>query len=156
MNYTALFQAIGLCFASVLIEAAGTTKSGKAWFESLKKPPFSLPFKVWYIVGGLYYIICGVIAYRLFTIPDNGVLVRLLPLGLMMLANGIGNFLLFRLRSLAGLYISLFPFSLILLILYIQLLRTDEISSWVLLPYMIWLIYDFYYMNALWKLNKRK
>jgi tryptophan-rich sensory protein len=154
MNYTALFQAIGLCFVFVLIEAAGTTKSGKIWFENLKKPRFSLPFMVWYIVGGLYYVICGIIAYRIFAAPDTELLLRLLPLGLMMLANGTGNFLLFRLRSVAWFYISLFPFTAILLFLYVQLLQTDKISSWVLLPYIIWLIYDFYYLHALWKLNK--
>ena len=156
MNYTALLQAVVLCFLSVLFEAAGTTKSGKVWFENLKKPSFSLPFKVWYIVGGLYYIICGIIAYRLFAIQDNDFLLRLFPLVLMMLANGIGNFLLFRLRSLIWFYISLFPFTLILLVLYIQLLQTDKISSWVLLPYMLWLIYDFYYLHSMWKLNKDK
>ena len=154
MNYTALVQAIGLCLVSVLIEAAGTTKSGKAWLENLKKPRLSLPFTVWYLVGGLYYIICGTIAYRLFAIPGEGVVMRLLPLGLMMLANGAGNFLLFRLRSLAGFYYSLFPFTVIILILYFQLLSIDIISSWVLLPYMLWLVYDFYYLHALWKLNE--
>lgn len=154
MNYTALIQTIGLCLASVLFEVAGTTKSGKLWFENLKMPAYSLPFTIWYIVGGLYYVICGIIAYRLFAMPGNELFVRLVPLGLMMLTNGMGNFLLFRLRSLAWFYFSLFPFTIILLYLYIQLLQTDMISSWVLLPYLIWLIYDFYYLHTLWKLNK--
>jgi benzodiazapine receptor len=155
MNYSALFYTIIFCLVSVLIEAIGTTKSGKIWFENLEKPSFSLPFTVWYLVGGLYYLICGIIAYRLFVIPDADFL-RLFPLGLMMLANGIGNYLLFRLKSLFWFYISLFPFALILIILFLQLLQIDKISSWVLLPYMIWLIYDFYYLHALWKLNRNK
>ena len=154
MNYTALFETLGLCLVSVLIEAAGTTRSGKIWWEALKQPPYSISLKIWYVVGGLYYLICGVIAYRLFNMEGDDVFLRLLPLGLMMLVNGAGNFLLFRLRSLKGFYLSLYPFTVIIIILYVQLLKIDTTSSWVLLPYMIWLIYDFYYLHAIWKLNR--
>lgn len=154
MNYTALFQAIGLCLISVLIETAGTTKSGRIWFENLKMPRFSLSFKVWYFVGGLYYIICGIIAYRIFAGSGTEFWPQITALSLMMLMNGAGNFLLFRLRSLKWFYLSLFPFTIVLLALYILLLQTDIFSSWVLMPYIIWLIYDFYYLHALWNLNR--
>ena len=66
MNYFALLMAVGLCLVSVLFEALGTSKQGKAWFEHLHQPKYSFSFWVWYIIGGLYYIICGIIAYRIF------------------------------------------------------------------------------------------
>jgi tryptophan-rich sensory protein len=154
MDYTALFKALAICLASILFEAAGTTRDGKVWFESLKKPPYSLPFKIWYIVGGLYYIICGTIAYRLFA-NSSDLSAEIILLAIMMLLNGAGNFLLFRLRSLKAFHLCMYPFTLLTLTLYILLLRKDTVSSWILLLYLIWLIYDFYYLYALWKTNKK-
>lgn len=155
MDYAALFKAIGVCLISVIFEALGTSKEGKIWFENLKKPKYSFPFWMWYIVGFLFYIICGLIAYRIFIYSNsNEYLLSLLLLMVMMFGNGLTNFILFRIRSLNLYYFSIFPFCIILILLYLQLRRFDIISSWILLPYLIWGIYDIYLLHSLWKLNK--
>src|SRR5882672_6522596 len=101
MDWTALLKTLGLCSISVIIEAISATKDGKKWFESLKQPRFALPFPVWYFIGGLYYIICGTIAYRLFQSQESPHFsLTLLLLVLMMLANALPNFFLFKQKSL--------------------------------------------------------
>jgi tryptophan-rich sensory protein len=66
MNWTALFMTLGLGILSIIFEILGMSKQGKIWFESLRQPKLSFPFWVWYIIGGPYYIICGIISYRIF------------------------------------------------------------------------------------------
>jgi translocator protein len=154
MDWTAVLETAGLCLIFVIIEAFTASKDGKKWFESLKQPRFALPFPVWYLVGGLYYIMCAVIAYRLFlNTQSSHFYLTMALLVLMMIGNALPNIFLFKQRSLRRFYLSGIPFAIILTALYIQLLRVDVFSSWVLFPYFIWLIYDYYYFRNLLKLN---
>ena len=154
MNKDAIILTVALCLGSMILELFGTSKNGKKWFESLKQPKYSFPFFVWYFVGGLYYLMCGIIAYRLFAgkINNNFIVVMILLI-LMMLFNGLTNFLLFKAKSIRLFYYSIYPFSLIVMTLFALLIGTDRISAWILFPYLVWLIYDSYYFRGLWKLN---
>ena len=154
MNYWILFQTFLFCLVFIIIEAFTASKKGMEWFATLKQPRFALPFQVWYLIGGVYYLICGTIAYRLFLNKDSSHFkLTLLLLILMMLGNALPNFFLLKQKSLRKFYLSGIPFAITLAALYFQLLRVDVFSSWVLLPYFIWLIYDFYYFHNLMKLN---
>ncbi len=157
MNYSVLIQTFLFCSIFIIIEAFTVSKKGKQWFESLKQPRFALPFSAWYFIGGLYYLICGTIAYRLFQDKESGHFkLTLLLLVLMMLGNALPNLFLFKQKSLRKFYLSGIPFSIILAALYFQLLMVDTFSSWILFPYFLWLIYDFYYFHNLMKLNNNK
>lgn len=154
MDWTALFKTIGLCLISIVIEAVSATKDGKSWFENLKQPTTSFPFSVWYLVGGLYYLICGVIAYRTFHISETVFSLPIILLTLIMLTNGLTNFILFKLQSLKLFYQVLFPFLLLFGSLMVVLFPNDKISFWLASLYLLWLAYDLYYFRALWKANE--
>jgi tryptophan-rich sensory protein len=156
MDWIALLKTIGLCLLSIVLEAASATKDGKAWFESLKQPRSSFPFSVWYLVGGLYYLICGVIAYRIFHSAHTVFSPPIILLALMMLVNGLTNFVLFKLKSLRLFYWSLYPFLLLLIGLMATLFPADKISFYLAGLYFLWLCYDLYYFHALWKTNEYK
>src|SRR5215213_1310408 len=108
MDYRAFIVAVVICIASVIFEALGTSKKGKEWFEKLRQPKLSFPFWVWYIIGGMYYIICGVIAYRIFSRREHPYfLAAFILLVAMMFLNGMTNFLLFKWRSVKAFYFSI-------------------------------------------------
>lgn len=153
MDWIALLKTIGLCLISIVLEAVSATKEGKTWFENLKQPKSSFPFSVWYLVGGLYYIICGVIAYRLFHASEAAFSLPILLLTLIMLMNGLTNFILFKLKSLKLFYWVLYPFFLLFMGLMIILFPSDKLSFWIASLYLLWLCYDLYYFRALWKAN---
>jgi tryptophan-rich sensory protein len=154
MDWTALLKTIGLCLISIAIEAASATKDGKTWFEHLNQPKVSFPFSVWYLVGGLYYLICGVIAYRTFHTSDTLFSPPIILLTLMMLMNGFTNFILFKLQSLKLFYWALYPFFLLFMSLMVVLFPNDKLSFWLASLYLLWLCYDLYYFRALWKSNE--
>ena len=156
MDWTALLKTIALCLLSIVIEAASATKEGKTWFENLKQPQSSFPFSVWYLVGGLYYLICGVIAYRTFHASSTIFSLPIILLALMMLVNGLTNFVLFKLKSLKLFYWSLYPFALLLISLMVTVFPDDKISFWLASLYFLWLCYDLYYFRTLWKINEHE
>ena len=144
MNWTALYLTLGLCLVSIIIEAVSFTKEGKRWFEQLQQPKFSIPLSVWYVVGGLYYLICGTIAYRQFDHSSNTFSLPVILLVTIMLINVLSNFVLFKWRSLKLFFLALFPFIILFTWLCLILFQTDKTSFWLAGIYLLWLIYDVY------------
>lgn len=154
MYWSALLRAIGVCLISITIEAISATKEGRQWFESLKRPKYSFTFRVWYIVGALYYILFGMIAYRQFALGKNFSSISIVLLVLVMFINGLSNFILFKFRSIKWFYLIIYPFALLLAVLIIVLSSNDMVSAILASLYFIWLFFDLYYIHNMWKLNK--
>lgn len=154
MDWIALLKTVGLCLISIIIEAVSATKDGKKWFENLRQPKYSFSFSFWYIIGGLYYIICGIIAYRQFHSSTDIFTLPIILLTLIMVINGLSNFILFKFRSLKMFYLVLYPFIALFIGLIILLIQTDKISAGLASIYLAWLAYDLYYFLNLWRLNK--
>ena len=153
MDWTAFLKTIGLCLVSVLIEAVSATKKGRLWFNQLKRPKYSFSLHVWYFVGAVYYIIFGIIAYRQFSRNLNIFSTSIILLALVMILNGLGNFIILKYQSLKWFYLVIYPFGLLLLTLIIVLTGSDKLSALLASIYFLWLIYDLYYGYSIWKLN---
>lgn len=153
MDWTALLKTIGLCLVSILIEGISATKEGRLWFDKLKRPKYSFSLRIWYFVGAAYYIIFGIIAYRQFSRGIDFVSAPIILLALVMVLNGLGNFIIFKYRSIKWFYLVIYPFGLLLLSLIIVLMPYDKLSALLTSAYFLWLIYDLYYGYNLWKLN---
>ncbi len=155
MDWPALLKTICLCLISIIIEAFSASKAGKKWFEKLIQPKYSFSLSLWYIVGGVYYIICGIISYRLFHTQSDIFTLPVILLALIMIFNGLGNFILFKFRSLKWFYLVVYPFALLLAVLVAVLFQADKFSAMLASVYLAWLVYDLYYLRNLWKLNYR-
>jgi tryptophan-rich sensory protein len=153
MDWTAFLKTIGLCLISIVIEGLSATKKGKLWFEQLERPKYSFSLRIWYFVGAVYYIIFGIIAYRQFSGNLNILSTSIILLTLVMILNGLGNFIIFKYHSLKWFYLVIYPFGLLLLALIIVLAPTDKLSATLASVYFLWLIYDLYYGFNIWKLN---
>lgn len=73
-----------------------------------------------------------------------------------MLINGFTNFILFKLQSLKMFYLVLYPFILLFMSLMIVLFPNDKLSFWLASLYLVWLGYDLFYFQALWKMNEHE
>jgi tryptophan-rich sensory protein len=153
MNWAALFKTFLLCLISMVVEGISSTKDGRQWFESLKQPKNSPSFSIWYVIGGLYYIICGIIAYRQFAATNTIFTVPIILLSVIMLINGLTNLLLLRFKSLKSFYWALYPFTAFVASLFIILWRQDIVSAGLAFIYLGWLVYDIQYFYNLWQLN---
>ncbi len=153
MIWSALIKTVGVCFVSIIIETISATKEGRTWFETLKRPKYSFSFRVWYVVGAVYYVIFGIVAYRQFSIGKSFSSLSIILLIAVMVLNGLGNFIIFKYRSIKWFYLVIYPFALILLTLIVILWKEDMISASFAFLYFLWLFYDLYYGYKMWKLN---
>lgn len=149
----ALIKTVGLCVVSILIEGISYSKEGKAWFENLKRPKYTFPFKFWYIVGSIYYLLFGIIAYRQFESGKGIFSPSIIILMMIMVINGLSNFIAFKYRSIKWFYLIIYPFGILLLWLIFILWKEDLTSALLASIYFIWLIYDLYFGYNVWKMN---
>ena len=157
MLWAAILKTFALCGISIIIEAISATKEGKQWFDGLKRPKFSFSLKVWYFVGAIYYLVFGTVAYRQFARGTTFFSASIVLLTVMMLINGLSNFIAFKYRSLKWFYLIIYPFAVLLLALIITLWKNNDKPSAVLASsYLLWLLYDVYWAYNMWKLNGEK
>jgi tryptophan-rich sensory protein len=153
-NWTAAGGALALCATMVIAESL--LSSGlQPWLESLHKPRSYLPLWMWIVVAGLTYLLQGVIAYRLLSIPRNTLgMIALAVLAVLMAANVAYNLVLVRTRNPRLLYIGVIWFLPPLVVLQVLLVWVDWLAAILNLLYVIWVIgYDLPIMRALWKMN---
>jgi len=56
---SAIFVSVGVCILAATLEGVCAGKNVKAYFATLQWPAYSAPLGVWYIIGGLYYLLWG-------------------------------------------------------------------------------------------------
>lgn len=156
MDLAALLKTIILSLIAVIIESFSATEEDKRWFRNLQQPKHSFPFIFWYVVGGFYYMICGIIAYREFYNATEIFILPIILLALIMILNSLANFILFKFRSLKAFYWFLVLLTLLFIGLISTLYQTDKMSAWFAGMYLLWLCYDIYYFRQLWRINECK
>jgi tryptophan-rich sensory protein len=128
---------------------------GLEWYEELKKPGFLVPLGIFYLVGGLYYVLFAVILYRVLSLlgDTRGRAISLgLALGVMLL-NELWNYAFFGLRSTLAGFLGIVVFLALLTALMAALRRYERFSAVLLVPYYLWVLYDLAWTYELWRLN---
>lgn len=144
-----------VCGIAAALEGLCAGRNVKAFFASLRMPPFSAPLWVWSIIGGGYYIIFGFILYRLLRLDINSRLwsVAIALVVLMMILNALANYVIFRARNLYLSYIIGAWYPLLDVSLFLCLLSLDRVAAVALIPYLVYRIYGVWWGYALWKIN---
>lgn len=153
---TALLISLGTCVAAAVLEGLCSGKGVKEYFAKLKFPRYSAPLWVWYIIGGVYYLVFFFVIYRILRQDTGEFLTQatLVFIMFMMVLNALWNYVFFRARNLFVSFIvsSLAPlFDIILLLL---LLKLDATAAWALVPYLIYRVYGVWWGYGFWKANR--
>lgn len=153
-----IIYSLAICALGAALEGLFAGRGIKQRLASLRLPSYAAPFWGWMVIGGLYYVICFAILYRLFLLPPaplrNAAFVLI---GTMMFINAFWNYFFFRTRSLFHAYLLGLPYGAIAVSLFLLLLlRVDRAAAWCLLPYIIYLCYANVWGYRIWKLNPRE
>jgi tryptophan-rich sensory protein len=152
----ALVYSLGLCALSVALEGLFAGSGIKRRLAELRVPRFAPPLAGWILIGLCYYVICFSLLYRLFSVPTAGSLQQRVPLALLggvMLTNAFWNYFFFRTRNLLHAFLIGIPYSVLAVVLFGLLLKSDRTAAWVLFPYLVYLFYANYFGYRIWKLN---
>ena len=128
----------------------------KKRLSELQVPRYAPPLWGWIVIGALYYVICFVVLYRLFSLPTTSALRpwALALLGSMMFINALWNYFFFRTRNLFHAYVICLPYGVTAAVLFGVLLNLDRPAAWTLLPYLLYLFYAGAFGYRVWKLNQ--
>jgi tryptophan-rich sensory protein len=153
---SAIFVSIGVCILAATLEGVCAGKNVKAYFATLRWPAYSAPLWVWYIIGGLYYLIFLFVIYRVLKLDGNSAF-KLTVLGLilfMMVANGLWNYVFFRAQNLFLAFIGGTLVPILDLALFICLIQLDTVAALSLIPYLLYRVYAVWWGYGLWKHNR--
>lgn len=152
----ALLLSIAICALAAALEGVCAGRNVKAFFSTLKFPPYSAPLWIWSIIGGVYYIIFWFVLYRLFKLTAYSRLwyATVALMLFMMTVNGLSNYVIFRAKNLWLSYMIGNVFPVMDIALLLCLIQLDTVSAWSFVPYLIYRIYAVWWGYALWKANQ--
>jgi len=150
-----LIYSLGMCAISVAVEGVFAGGGIQQRLADVRVPRFAPPLWGWIVIGALYYVICFVVLYRLFSLPATVPLRQwaLGALGGIMFINALWNYFFFRTRNLFHAFIIGLPYAVLAIILFGILLRLDRVSAWSFLPYVVYLVYASRFGYLVWTLN---
>jgi tryptophan-rich sensory protein len=153
----ALMSAVGICVVAAALEGVCAGRNVAGYFATLRFPSYSFPLKVWYAIGGIYYLVFCFIIYRLLRVEagSQGLTVTCVLVGFMMLANGFSNIVIFRLRDLFLSFLIGAVFPLLDLLLFAFLWNLDKVAAYSMTPYLVYRVYAVIWGYGLWQANRR-
>jgi tryptophan-rich sensory protein len=154
----AIIYSLVICALGAALEGLFAGRGIKQRLANIRLPAYAVPFWGWMVIGGIYYVICFAILYRLFLLPPiPGRSVAFALLGAIMFVNALWNYFFFRTGNLFHAYLLGLPYGAIAFSLFLLLLlRVDRMAAWCLLPYILYLFYASIWGYRVWKLNPRK
>ena len=150
-----ILTSLGICAAAALLETLCAGTDVEQRFRELRLPVYSLPLWGWFVVGGLYYLMCFVVLYRILRQEPSTRqrLTCLLLVVALMLANALWNLVFFRLDQLFLAFGVMLPYLVLASSLFAVLRRVDRVSSWFVVPYLAYLVYVTAWAYGVWRLN---
>jgi benzodiazapine receptor len=150
LRHSPVLRSVGPTLAAAVLGNAFVRGDDLKWFGDLRAPRMQIPLPASLVVGGLYYLSVGTVAYRSIVRGDR----TTYRLALVVLAgNEIWNYLFFGRRSTRAGFLGVLGFAVPVGLLQAAL-RRDPVSSLVFAPYTAWVVgYDIPWAYRLWRLN---
>lgn len=151
----AIVYSLVICAVGLALEGIFAGPGIRQRLATLRLPSYAVPFWGWMIIGGLYYVTCFAVLYRLFLSPPSPARTAAFVLiGAILFINALWNYFFFRARNLRCAYLLGLPYGVIALSLFLLLLlRAERVAAWFLLPYFLYLFYGNFWGYRIWKLN---
>lgn len=123
---------------------------------NVKKPFFTPPGIVFFIVWSILYVLMGIAAYRIYVKnkennKDNGAYFFYL---LQLMINFMWSFIFFTFRLYGVSFIWLIILLVFVIITFIKFIKIDKVAGFLLIPYIIWLLYAGVLNYFVWLLNE--
>jgi tryptophan-rich sensory protein len=145
---------VAICASAAALEGLMAGRGVRQRFGELHMPRLSPSLMVWSAIGAAYYLIYGVVVYRLLLLPPTSLQVAALVLTVfVLLANAFWNYLFFRVQSLGQSLALSVLYSVIAIALLVLLTQADRVAAWCLSPYVGYLAYANWWGYAVWRAN---
>jgi tryptophan-rich sensory protein len=140
IQYLKLVIAVLICLLAGFIGSVFTSRSVSTWYTTLDKPSFNPPDWVFAPVWTLIFILMGISLYLVWYkgIATEGVKVALIPFAAQFFFNILWSLLFFGLQSPFYAFIEIIILWITILLTIIYFYRISKVSSYLLIPYILW------------------
>ncbi|MCX6163393.1 MAG: tryptophan-rich sensory protein [Ignavibacteriae bacterium] len=143
-----------MCQVAGIIGSLFTVSSIPIWYATLNKPAFNPPNWIFAPVWISLYILMGISFYLIWIKSDVQNFGFLLSVFLLQLVlNAFWTIIFFGLKSPLFAFIEIVVLWLVILFCIILFYRVSKISSYLLIPYLLWVSFAAVLNFSLWKLN---
>lgn len=120
------------------------TMNNMQLFDSINKPPLAPPKWLFPVVWTILYIMMGIASYFLYKADSEEGREALILYGIQLFFNFWWSIIFFNLKAYWFAAIWLFIMWIIILLLLVKSKKINEISFWLLIPYIVWCTFALY------------
>ncbi|GAA0787148.1 TspO/MBR family protein [Hathewaya limosa] len=131
------------------------TKSSMVLYEKLKKPSFTPPDIIFFIVWTVLFILMGLALYRILKLKDEGKNIKkaVLLFSIQLVLNFLWSIIFFRKRLIFMAFLELILLVIFIILTIIEFFKKDKIAGILLIPYVLWCIFAGVLNYFVWFLN---
>jgi tryptophan-rich sensory protein len=149
-----LVVSIVMCQTAGIVGSLFTVKNIPAWYAALNKPSFNPPNWIFGPVWIFLYILMGISFYLIWINSGTGNFGLLLSLFIFQLVlNSFWTIIFFGLKSPLFAFCEIAVLWVAILFCIILFFQVSKISSFLLIPYLLWVTFAAILNFAIWKLN---
>lgn len=155
INWTKFVFAILICQLAGVIGNVFTNVSVDDWYQTLQKPSFTPPGGVIGIVWTILFLLVGISLYIVWNkFPQNkNSKQALIIFGIQLVLNILWSAFFFGLRNPLLAFIEILVLGLAIIANMLAFYKVSKISSYLLIPYLLWVSFASYLNFSLWKIN---
>jgi len=150
-----LIFSISICQLAGVMGSIFTAPSIPVWYETLQKPYFSPPNWIFAPVWILLFTLMGISLYLILieNLNDKAVKIGMAIFSFQLILNIIWSFLFFSLQNISYALFEIMILWLAILLTIYQFWKINKKSSYLLIPYLLWVTFAAILNFTIWRLN---
>jgi len=150
-----LIVSISICQIAGIIGSIFTSPSISGWYADLQKPLFSPPNWIFAPVWILLFTLMGISLYLILkeNLNDNTVKIGIAIFSFQLILNIGWSFLFFSLQNILYALFEIIILWFAILLTISQFWKINKKSSYLLIPYLLWVTFAAIINFAIWRLN---
>ena len=150
-----LIVSISICQIAGIIGSIFTSPSISGWYADLQKPLFSPPNWIFAPVWILLFTLMGISLYLILkeNLNDNTVKIGIAIFSFQLILNIGWSFLFFSLQNILYALFEIIILWLAILLTISQFWKINKKSSYLLIPYLLWVTFAAILNFTIWRLN---
>lgn len=141
------------CLGVSALGGAVTSTSVGTWYQTLEKPVFSPPDRVFAPVWTTLYLMMAVAGWRVWRTPSPGRRLALAAFAAQLALNLAWSVLFFGFRLIGAALVEIVVLLIVVAFTTHRFWRIDRTAGALFIPYLLWLAYAAALNAALWLLN---
>lgn len=145
---------IAICELAGVIGSLFTVSSISTWYEGISKPGFTPPGWLFGPVWTILYALMGVALYLLWSQKRNRkARVILIIFFFQLILNTVWSIIFFGLKNIGLALVDIVILDIMVIAIIVLAYKDNRLVSWLLSPYLAWILFASLLNFAIWKLN---